>query len=135
MLPVLRLCEDVLPNGGEMALPAHPRMVFVVHGAVTVADGILRDEGTFSAEGAAAVKAGKDGAMLWRWEFLAEPNSDRTDRAAPAPDGRGVVSREKLAAPLQTLPPGSNISTPKTKPSRNRRAIKSTPICRSGISD
>jgi len=107
MLPVLRLCEDVLPNGGEMALPAHPRMVFVVHGAVTVADRILRDEETFNGEGAAAVKAGKDGAMLWRWEFLTVPDSDRTDRTAPAPDGRGVVSRQRLAAPLQTLPQGA----------------------------
>jgi hypothetical protein len=105
MFPILRLCEDVLSNEGEMALPAHPRMIFVVHGAVAIADRTLREEETFSGEGAATVKAGKDGATLWRWEFLAKPDLEGT--GAPAPDGRGVVSRQKLAAPLQTLPQGA----------------------------
>ena len=105
MLPILRFCEDALSNGGEMVLPAHPRMIFVVHGAVAIADRSLRDEEMFSSEGAATVKAGKDGAMLWRWEFLAKPDSDGTGDTAP--DGRGVVSRQKLAAQLQTLPQGA----------------------------
>jgi hypothetical protein len=110
MLPTLRLCEDVLSNDGELALPAHPRMIFVVHGAIAVVERILRDEETFSGEGAVTVKAGESGATLWRWEYLpdvADRDSRATATAAPNPDGRGVVSRQKLAAPLQTLPQGA----------------------------
>ena len=110
MLPTLRLCEDVLSNDGKMVLPARPRMIFVVHGAIAIGDRILHDEETFSGENAVTVRAGKNGAMLWRWEFLADladGNSDGTDDAAPAPNVRGVVSRQKLAAPLQTLPQGA----------------------------
>jgi hypothetical protein len=112
MLPTLRLCEDVLSNDSEMSLPAHPRMIFVVHGAIAIPDRILRDGETFSGETAVTVKADKNGATLWRWEFLAgladlaDGDSHGTDDAAPAPNTRGVVSRQKLAAPLQTLPQG-----------------------------
>jgi hypothetical protein len=93
-------------------LPPHPRMIFVVHGAIAIADRVLRDEETFSGEGAVSVKAGKDGATLWRWEFLrveflADRDSQGTDEPAPAPHGHGIVSRQKLAAPLQTLPQGA----------------------------
>ena len=39
MPPVLRLYEDVLSNdAAEVSLPALPRMIFVVHGSVTIAD-------------------------------------------------------------------------------------------------
>jgi hypothetical protein len=110
MRPTLQLCEDVLSNDGEMALPAHPRMIFVVHGAIAIADRVFHDEETFSGESAVTVKAGKNGVTLWRWEFLADladGDSQGTDDAAPAPNARGVVSRQKLAAPLQTLPQGA----------------------------
>ena len=112
MPPTLRLCEDVLSNDGEMSMPAHPRMIFVVHGAIAIADRILRDEETFSGEAAVTVKADKNGAMLWRWDFLAgladfaDGDSHGADDAGPAPNARGVVSRQKLAVPLQTLPQG-----------------------------
>jgi hypothetical protein len=110
MRATLRLWEDVLSNDGEMALPAHPRMIFVVHGAVAMADRVLRDEETFSGEGAVTVKAGESGATLWRWEFLddlADRDSHATADAVPAAAVRGVVSRQKLAAPLQTLAQGA----------------------------
>jgi hypothetical protein len=110
MRATLRLWEDVLSNDGEMALPAHPRMIFVVHGAVAMADRVLRDEETFSGEGAVTVKAGESGATLWRWEFLddqADRDSHATAAAVPAAAVRGVVSRQKLAAPLQTLAQGA----------------------------
>ncbi len=96
MAPTLRLYEDVLPNGAELTWPAAPRMIFVVHGAIAVADRTLRDEEAFARENAVALKAGPAGATLWRWEV--------------APDGpgsravAGVVSREKLAAQLETMP-------------------------------
>ena len=103
MHPMLRLGEDVLSNDGEMALPAHPRMIFVVHGSIAIEGRILRDEATFSGEGAVTLKAGKDGATLWRWEFFAMGKPI----GGAAPGGRGVTSREKLNAALQTLPQGA----------------------------
>ena len=41
MHPVLSLYEDILSNGATLALPAHPRMIFVVHGIVTIAGSTL----------------------------------------------------------------------------------------------
>ncbi len=101
MHPTLRLYEDVLTNDAEASWPALPRMVFVVHGAVAIADRTLRDEDTFSGEGAVALKAGSVGATLWRWEL----GPDAATGAANA--GRGIVSREKLAARLETVPKGA----------------------------
>src|SRR4029077_3696153 len=71
MHPELRLYEDVLPNGGEAALPALPRMIFVVHGALAVADRTLSDGEAWSGEGAVMLKAGSAGATVWRWELVA----------------------------------------------------------------
>src|SRR5947209_7018145 len=61
MRPVLRLCEDVLSNGGAVELSALPRMIFVVHGSIAIGDRMLRDEETFGGEGAVLVKAGGPG--------------------------------------------------------------------------
>jgi hypothetical protein len=102
MRPVLRLCEDVLSNGGAMALSALPRMIFVVHGSVAVDDRILRDEETFGDDGAVQLKAGSAGAMLWRWEFLT-----READFSGSPPGQGTMSHEKLAAVLTTIPTGA----------------------------
>ena len=71
MHPELRLYEDVLPNGGEAALPALPRMIFVVHGSLAVADRTLNDGEAWSGEGAVMLKAGSAGATVWRWELVA----------------------------------------------------------------
>ena len=101
MYPMLRLYEDVLANGAEASWPALPRMIFVVHGAVDIADRTLRDEETFSGENALALKAGSGGATLWRWELVMDEASGN------AGAGRGVVSREKLAARLETAPKGA----------------------------
>ena len=38
MAPMLRLTEDVLANDIEISLPARPRMIFVVHGGITMGD-------------------------------------------------------------------------------------------------
>jgi hypothetical protein len=100
MPPKLRLYEDVLANDCEMPLPALPRMIFVVHGAVTIADRTLCDGEAWNGEGAATLKAGREGATLWRWEMAAG------DAAAGNVGGPGVVVREKLIAPLETLPKG-----------------------------
>ncbi|MFY9694487.1 MAG: hypothetical protein WA776_08575 [Xanthobacteraceae bacterium] len=100
MHPTLRLYEDVLANGAEASWPALPRMVFVVHGGVTVAGRMLRDEETLGSESAVTLKAGSGGATLWRWELAPD------DAARAADQGEGVRSREKLAARLETVPKG-----------------------------
>jgi len=100
MPPKLRLYEDVLASEGEASLPALPRMIFVAHGAVTIADRTFRDGEAWSGEGAVAPRAGREGAALWRWEMAAG------DAAAGSLTGRGVVCREKLIASLETLPNG-----------------------------
>jgi hypothetical protein len=102
MRPVLRLHEDVLANDAEASLPALPRMIFVVHGSVTLADRALQDGETFNGEGAVTMTAGGGGATVWRFEFA-------TGEAGGVAVGRGVVSREKLAARLETLPKGALI--------------------------
>ncbi|HEX3506187.1 MAG TPA: hypothetical protein VHU22_22625 [Xanthobacteraceae bacterium] len=96
--PVLRLTEDILSNGNEILLPAVPRMIFVAHGSVAIGDRVLNADEAFSGEGAVTLKAGNEGATLWRWELLADRGS-----ASAVP---GMVTREKLAAPLETLPKG-----------------------------
>jgi hypothetical protein len=98
MQPTLRLHEDVLANDAEVALPALPRMIFAVHGSITAADRALRDDEGLASEGAVRLKAGREGATVWRWELTAGDT-------CPAA-GAGVVSREKLSARLDTLPKG-----------------------------
>src|SRR5580700_8057317 len=101
MVPVLRLYEDVLANDSEATLPALPRMIFVVHGALTVSERTLKDGETWSGEAAVTLKAGSGGAAVWRWELAAG------DAGSGLAMGQGVVSREKLAAELATLPKGA----------------------------
>jgi hypothetical protein len=86
-----------LSNGNAASLPAVPRMIFVVHGSVTIADRALKADEAFSGEGAVTIKAGSEGATLWRWEFAP---------AGPAATAPGMVTREKLSAALETLPKG-----------------------------
>src|ERR1700724_1751252 len=101
MHPELRLYEDVLPNGGEAALPALPRMIFVVHGSLAVADRTLNDDEAWSGEDAVVLKAGSGGATVWRWELVAG------DGGGGLATWQGAVSREKLSAELATLPKGA----------------------------
>jgi hypothetical protein len=102
MNPTLRLREDVFSNNGAMELPALPRMIFVVHGSVSIGERSLRDEETFGGEGAIMLKAGSAGATVWRWELIAR----EADFGRPAP-GSGVVSHEKLAVTLASVPAGA----------------------------
>ena len=100
MAPTLRLYEDALANDAELSLPDRPRMIYVVHGGITLGDQDLRDDAAFGSEKAVTCKAGPAGAMLWRWELAPEGN-------ASAANGAGVVSREKLSARLDTIPKGA----------------------------
>jgi hypothetical protein len=97
MSPELRLFEDVLSGGSHVALPVLPRMIFVVHGAVTI-EGRSFGAGTaWHGEGAVTPTAEREGASCWRWELGASGGDA---------GGAGVTSREKLAARLDTLPAG-----------------------------
>jgi hypothetical protein len=101
MPSMLRLYEDVLSSdAGSVNLPALPRMIFVVHGSVAIADRTLRDGEAFGSEDALTLKAGGEGATLWRWQFVSG------EAGAGTLSGSGTASREKLAARLDTLPQG-----------------------------
>ena len=99
MAPVLRLIEDVLCNEADVAWPAGARMIFVVHGGITIAGRTLGDGEAWHGEQAAALRAGAAGATLWRWELS-------PDAQGGTSSGPGLASREKLAARLETLPVG-----------------------------
>ena len=102
MTPMLKLYEDVLSNEGiDVRLPALPRMIFVAHGSVAIGDRTLRDDDAWSGEAAVTLKAGSGGATVWRWELAANNASQGVA------SGAGVVSREKLAAQLDTMPTGA----------------------------
>jgi len=98
MNPMLSLHEDVLANDAEVSLQALPRMIFVVHGSIAIAGRLLRDDEGLAGEGAVRLRAGREGATVWRWELTQD------DRSAAV--GTGVVSREKLSARLDSLPKG-----------------------------
>ena len=100
MHPVLSLYEDALGNDAALTLAALPRMIFLVHGSVSIADRTLTDGEAWHGEGAVTITAGKAGATCWRWELTADEN------CAGAAAGAGIRSREKLSAELATIPRG-----------------------------
>ncbi len=100
MHPILRLYEDSISGGGSaVQLPALARMVFVVHGAVSIDGKALGDGAAWHGDGAASLTAGKDGVTLWRFELAAANSSS-------APIGGALRSFEKIAAALETIPQG-----------------------------
>jgi hypothetical protein len=101
MSPVLRLYEDVLSSdAGDLRLPALPRMLFVVHGAVTVDGRSFADGEAWHGQGEVLLQPGKDGVTHWRFEFALPTASDGVAV------GQGVTSQPKLSAALETLPQG-----------------------------
>jgi hypothetical protein len=100
MAPVLRLFEDSLSGGAALKLPALPRMIFVVHGAVTIDGKSLSDGDAWSGERAVSLEPGKDGTTVWRYELAASGSE------SGVASGEGVRSREKLSAVLETIPQG-----------------------------
>ena len=77
MPPVLALYEDVFSNAATLALPPMPRLIFLVHGGVTVADRTLSDGEAWQGEGAATLAAGTAGATCWRFELTTAAAADR----------------------------------------------------------
>ena len=102
MPAIMRLYEDVLPNDGalRLALPALPRLIFVVHGTATIGDRVFADGEAWHGEDAVTLAPGSTGVTCWRFELA----------GADAPDGglqgRAVASRQKLMASADTLPAG-----------------------------
>src|SRR3981081_1089622 len=105
MTPILRLYEDTLSGDGtfDAALPAMPRMIFVVHGAVTVAKRMLGDGEAWFGAGPLALTPGKAGVTCWRFELAPASGADGAAR------GRGVGSHEKKSGRVGTLPGGGPV--------------------------
>ena len=101
MHPALALYEDVLSNDGEVSLPALPRMIYVTHGSLQVADRSLRDDQAWAGEDAVTLKARTAGATLWRWELSS------AEAGGVAASESGAMSREKLSRRLETMPKGA----------------------------
>src|ERR1700716_874357 len=102
MHPIMRLYEDTLPNDGALrvALPALPRMIFIVHGGAMIEGRALSDGKAWHGEGPATVTPASTGVTCWRFELAPADSADGSVAAT------GVVSRQKLAASAQTLPAG-----------------------------
>jgi hypothetical protein len=98
---MLRLFEDTITGSiaGVRLLPL-PRMIFVVHGTLTIDGQTLRDGEAWHGEGAPVLAAGPDGVTCWRWE-LAPPGG-----GGSLANGPGIISLLKLNAVLDTLPKG-----------------------------
>jgi hypothetical protein len=95
----LRLIEDTLSSGAglQLASAAVWRVVYVAHGAATVAGQAVADNQAAYAHGAAEILAGNGGAAIWRWELA--PIGDAPNLAA----GLHRTSRLKLSSPIEQL--------------------------------
>jgi hypothetical protein len=101
MYPVLRLYEDVLANDApEVGLPPLPRLIFVVHGALTIEGRVVGDGEAWHSEGEAMVEPGRNGVTCWRFELVG------ADAGSGALKGGSARSLLKLSAALETLPAG-----------------------------
>jgi hypothetical protein len=100
MHPELRLIEDFLTDRGALSLPALPRMLFVVRGAIAVGERILGPGEALFGEDAITAHAGGTGATVLRFELSGSRRSSTT------PENSSVRSTEKLAVLLETMPDG-----------------------------
>jgi quercetin dioxygenase-like cupin family protein len=103
MHPELRLIEDFLTDRGVLALPALPRMLFVVRGAITIGQRVLGQGEALFGEDPITAHAEGTGATLWRFE-LSDPRLPAVMLTSSS-----VRSTEKLTAPLETLAEGDLI--------------------------
>jgi quercetin dioxygenase-like cupin family protein len=100
MHPELRLIEDFLTDRGALSLPALPRMLYVVRGALTVGQRLLGQGEALFGEDPVTAHAEVTGATLWRFE-LSDPRQPAANTS-----NSSVLSHTKLAAPLETLAEG-----------------------------
>ena len=97
MHPELRLIEDFLTDRGVLSLPALPRMVYVVRGAIRVGARVLGQGEALFSEDQLTAHAEGTGSTLWRFE-LSDPRQPVTKLTSPS-----VRSTDKLAVPLENL--------------------------------
>jgi hypothetical protein len=100
MHPELRLIEDFLTDRGVLSLPALPRMLYVVRGALTIGQRVLGQGEALFGEDMLAAHAEGTGATLWRFE-LSDPR-----QPAVEPRGSSLRSTPMLSVPLEHLPDG-----------------------------
>ena len=100
MHPELRLIEDFLTDRGVLALPALPRMLYVVRGAINVGQRVLGQGEAFFSEDMLTAHAEGTGATLWRFE-LSDPRQPDAKLAGPS-----LRSTPLLAVALEHLPEG-----------------------------
>lgn len=101
MHPIMRLYEDSISGGvGSVQLPALARMIFIVHGTITIAGKAYSDGEAWHGEEAVPLEPGKDGVTVWRFELMAPT------RSGDPLNGPGLRSQEKLSALLATVPQG-----------------------------
>jgi hypothetical protein len=98
MSPILRLYEDVFSSDpAEVSLLAAPRLIFVVHGSMTIDGQVHQDGEAWHGESEPWLVPGEGGATCWRFELT---TADMGDGAIMD------VSRPKLSAALGALPKG-----------------------------
>ena len=103
----LRLLEDTLESDSGFAPPLPPclRVVYVVTGSAAIGAG--RDGAEFAPNsawfgtGPCELRAGTDGARLWRWELVRSSHTD-----AGLARGAGVASEPKRRDELELDPDG-----------------------------
>jgi hypothetical protein len=100
MHPELRLIEDFLTDRGVLALPALPRMLYVVRGAINVGQRVLGQGEALFGEDILTAHAEGTGATLWRFEL-----SDPRQPAIPL-KGSSLRSTPLLGVALDHLPEG-----------------------------
>ena len=100
MHPELRLIEDFLTDRGVLALPALPRMLYVVRGAINVGQRVLGQGEALFGEDILTAHAEGTGATLWRFEL-----SDPRQPAVPL-KGSSLRSTPLLGVALEHLPEG-----------------------------
>jgi len=96
---LLRLIEDTMAaDAAPLRLPACPRVIYVVHGAVTSAGTSLHDNAAAAFTGDVTLATGEAGVTLWRWELV------REGTPPVLYGGARHRSLEKLAARIDRLP-------------------------------
>ena len=121
--PMLRLYEDVLSNGAVASLPAAPRMIFVIHGAVTVGDRRLRGRRNLERRRPIALTAGPG-----RRHAVALGNGSAAAAARGAARNGVVIARKAFRAARHPAARASCCCAATASPSRPAAAPISTGI-------
>ncbi len=104
---VLELIETTLDAGERVSLPATNRIVYVVEGEVEAqsagaTDGITPNEARHYS-GSVSLRAGDDGARLWRWELSSRGQEGLSKLRAAIPideDGEYLMRCDRVDFPL-----------------------------------